>query len=75
MDSADIQRSSLADPKRPMNASNFSGRCQVEDDVEPRNCLQYALADWLLACGGDTVPPESIWVYIYDMLEQPGLKV
>lgn len=37
-----------------------------------------ALADWLLACGVDTVALESTgvyWIALYDVLEQRGLKV
>jgi transposase len=37
-----------------------------------------ALADWLLACGIDTVALESTgvyWIALYDVLEQRGLKV
>ena len=37
-----------------------------------------ALADWLLACGVDTVALESTgvyWIPIYEVLEQRGLKV
>ena len=37
-----------------------------------------ALADWLLACGVDTVALESTgvyWIPVYDVLEQRGLKV
>ncbi|TAL79253.1 MAG: IS110 family transposase [Burkholderiaceae bacterium] len=37
-----------------------------------------ALADWLLACGVDTVALESTgvyWIPVYEMLEQRGLKV
>ena len=37
-----------------------------------------AMADWLLACGVDTVALESTgvyWIPLYDVLEQRGLKV
>jgi len=37
-----------------------------------------ALADWLLACGVDTVALESTgvyWIPVYELLEQRGLKV
>jgi len=37
-----------------------------------------AMADWLLACGVDTVALESTgvyWISIYEVLEQSGLKV
>jgi transposase len=37
-----------------------------------------AMADWLLACGVDTVALESTgvyWIPVYDVLEQRGLKV
>lgn len=37
-----------------------------------------ALADWLLACGVDTVALESTgvyWIPVYEVLEQRGLKV
>jgi transposase len=38
----------------------------------------HALADWLLACGVDTVALESTgvyWIPVYEVLEQRGLKV
>ena len=37
-----------------------------------------AMADWLLACGVDTVALESTgvyWIPVYEVLEQRGLKV
>ena len=37
-----------------------------------------ALADWLLACGVDTVALESTgvyWIPVYEVLEQRGLLV
>lgn len=37
-----------------------------------------ALADWMLACGVDTVALESTgvsWISVYEVLEQRGLKV
>ena len=37
-----------------------------------------AMADWLLACGVDTVALESTgvyWIALYELLEQRGLKV
>ena len=37
-----------------------------------------AMADWLLACGVDTVALESTgvyWIAVYEVLEQRGLKV
>lgn len=38
----------------------------------------YALADWLAACGVDTVAMESTgvyWIPIYEILEARGLQV
>ena len=38
----------------------------------------YAMADWLLACGVDTVALESTgvyWIPVFEVLEQRGLKV
>lgn len=38
----------------------------------------HALADWLLACGVDTVALESTgvyWIPVFEVLEQRGLKV
>ena len=37
-----------------------------------------AMADWLLACGVDTVALESTgvyWIPVFEVLEQRGLKV
>jgi hypothetical protein len=53
-------------------------------DAEPVRCFAtftpdlHRLADWLVACGVDTVAMESTgvyWIPLYEILEQCGLKV
>jgi hypothetical protein len=41
-------------------------------------CNLHAMADWLLACGVDTVALDSTgvsWIPVYEVLEQRGLSV
>jgi transposase len=58
-----VPRHATGDPVREFGA--------VTDDLN-------AMADWLLACGVDTVALESTgvyWIPVYEVLEQRGLKV
>ena len=58
-----VPRQAAADPVREFGA--------MTDDLN-------AMADWLLACGVDTVALESTgvyWIPVYEVLEQRGLKV
>lgn len=58
----------------------------VPEDADPKPVRQFgsvtgellALADWLLACGVDTVAMESTgvyWIPLYEILEERGLEV
>lgn len=58
-----VPRNSVAEPVREFGT--------MTDDLN-------AVADWLLACGVDTVALESTgvyWIPLYEVLEQRGLKV
>ncbi len=58
-----VSRHAAGDPVREFGA--------MTDDLN-------ALADWLLACGVDTVALESTgvyWIPVYEVLERRGLKV
>jgi transposase len=58
-----VPRHAVEDPVREFGA--------MTDDLN-------AMADWLLACGVDTVALESTgvyWIPVYEVLEQRGLKV
>jgi len=58
-----VPRHSCDDPVREFGA--------MTDDLN-------AMADWLLACGVDTVALESTgvyWIPVFEVLEQRGLKV
>ena len=54
---------------------------RVEDSVHEYGAMTddlNAMADWLLACGVDTVALESTgvyWIPVFEVLEQRGLKV
>ena len=53
-------------------------RCEPVREVGAMTDDLNALADWLLACGVDTVALESTgvyWIPVYEVLEQRGLKV
>src|SRR5258706_10455042 len=47
-------------------------------EFDPMTDDLHAMADWLIACGVDTVALESTgvyWIPVYEVLEQRGLKV